>query len=172
MKESYLRKLILAEHSRAQCSRIVAWVGNNQQRFDELVKLYLGTDSKTAQRAGWPLSELVLLHPPLVNKHLGAILRHIQQPGLHDAVKRHAVRLLQVLEIPENYQGQVMTLCFNYLLDPAEKPAVKAYALTVLHQLSRIYPEIKQELRTVIEDRWDLETAAFRARANNILKVL
>jgi hypothetical protein len=34
------------------------------------------------------------------------------------------------------------------------------------------FPEIRQELKTIIEDRWDFETAAFRSRAKKIFKEL
>ena len=87
-----------------------------------------------------------------------------------DAVKRNTMRLLQYAGIPEKYQGEVMNLCFDYIISPTEKPAVKAFSLTVLENLSKIYPEIKQELKTVIEDRWDYETVAFKSRARKILK--
>lgn len=65
-----------------------------------------------------------------------------------------------------------MNICFDYLISPNEKPAVKAFSLTVLENLSNSYPEIKQELKTVIEDRWNYETAAFHSRARKILKHL
>ena len=63
-----------------------------------------------------------------------------------------------------------MTLCFDYLLSLDEEIAVKAFSLTVLNNLSILYPEIKQELKTIIEDRWEFETAAFHSRAKKILK--
>ena len=53
-----------------------------------------------------------------------------------------------------------------------EKAAAKAFSLTILHNLSKQYPEIKQELKTIIDDRWEYESAAFRARARKILKEL
>jgi hypothetical protein len=82
------------------------------------------------------------------------------------------VRLLEQIDIPKKYQGQVMDLCFRFIADPAEAAAVKAFSLTTLQNISRHYPEIKQELKLIIEDRWDLESAAFRSRAKNILKKL
>ncbi|MCY7309162.1 MAG: hypothetical protein LH619_00150 [Chitinophagaceae bacterium] len=46
-------------------------LGSNQQRFDELVKLFLNDEYIVVQRAGWPLSEVVMKHTLLVHKHLG-----------------------------------------------------------------------------------------------------
>jgi hypothetical protein len=63
-----------------------------------------------------------------------------------------------------------MSSCFDYIIDPKEKVAVKAFSLSILDDLSKQYPEIRQELKTIIEDRWDSETAACRSRAKKILK--
>ena len=165
-----LRETILAEHSKANCTWIVKWIGNNQKRFDELVQLFLQDEYIVVQRAGWPLSEVVIKYPQLVQPHLRKILAYINKPGLHGAVKRNTVRLLQAITIPKKNHGKVMTLCFEYLLSPDEEIAVKAFSLTVLNNLSILYPEIKQELKTIIEDRWEFETAAFHSRAKKILK--
>jgi hypothetical protein len=63
-----------------------------------------------------------------------------------------------------------MDTCFRYIASPDETVAVKAFSLTILHNLSHQYPEIKNELKLVIEERWNYETAAFRSRAKKILK--
>ena len=165
-----LREAILAGHSKTNCEKIVKWIGNNQQRFDELVKIFLNDEYIVVQRAGWPLSELAIKYPSHIQPHLGTILTYVNKPGLHTAVKRNTVRLLQKIIIPKKYHGKVMTICFDYLLCPDEEIAVKAFSLTVLHNLSKSYPEIKQELKTIIEDRWEFETAAFHSRAKKILK--
>ncbi len=113
-----------------------------------------------------------IANPAFIKKHLGQLVTNLKKKNLHDAVKRNTIRLLQEVQIPEKYQGDIMNICFDFLISPDEKPAIKAFSLTVLDNLSQIYPEIKPELKTIIEDRWDYETAAFRARARKILKGL
>ena len=167
-----LRNAILKEHSKAQANKIIAWVGNNQQRFDLLFDLFLNDEYRVVQRAAWPLSDCVINHPQLINRHFSKLIKNLRKPGLHDSVKRNTVRLLQHISIPRRLQGEVMDTCFGYIIDPKEKVAVKAFSLTILQNLSREYPEIRPELRSVIEDRWDYETAAFRSRAKKILKEL
>ncbi len=163
---------ILAEHSKAQTEKIIKWIGGDQKRFDELFALFAGKDKLLEQRAAWPLSYVVNTRPELIKKHFGKLVQKLKQPGIHDAVKRNGIRLMEGITIPEKYHGEVMNLCFDYIIDPKEKPAVKAFSLTVLQNLAKQYPDIKPELRTIIEDRWDLETAAFRARAKKVLKEL
>lgn len=155
--------------SKARCNAIVSWIGGDQSRYDQLVRLYFEGDPVMTQRAAWPLSVVIETYPHLIRKHLARLVRFVQQPGHHEAVKRNTVRVLQFTEIPEKLHGEVMNLCFDYIADPAEKPAVKAFSLTVLEKLAQTYPDIRQELKTVIEDRWDHESPAFRSRAGKIL---
>jgi hypothetical protein len=165
-----LRETILKEHSKANCLRIVKWVGKSQERFDELFRLFTGNEYRVVQRAAWPVSYAVNAHPEFIKKHFARLLKNLEKPGLHDAVKRNTIRLLQFVAIPEKFHGQLMDICFRYISDPAEAAAVKAFSLTVLQRLAKKYPEICNELKLVIEERWNYETAAFKARARNILK--
>ncbi len=165
-----LRETILAKHSKTQTDRIVKWIGNNQQRFDQLFALLFDADEIVVKRTAWPMSYAVLAHPELIQKNFSRLIKKLAVPGIHDAVKRNSIRLMEGISIPKKHHGDVMNLCFDYIADPKEKPAIKAFSLTVLHNLSRQYPDIRHELKILIESQWDNETAAFRARAKKILK--
>ena len=165
-----LRETILATHSKVNCTQIVKWVSGNPQHFDELFNLFMNDDALVRQRAAWPLSYAAIAHPGLVKKHLPHLLKNLSREKLHDAEKRNTVRLLQEIEIPKRFQGKLMSICFDYIGDLQEKAAVKAFSLTILQNLSRQHPGIRQELKTIIDDRWDHESAAFRSRAKKILK--
>lgn len=165
-----LREQLLREHSKANCDKIVQWTGNNQQRFDELLNLFLHDEYRVVQRASWPLGYAIINHPALISKHFASLVRNLQQPNIPDAVKRNTLRFLQVIDIPKKFHGKIMDICFRYIASPAEAAAIKAFSLTILDNLSRYYPEIKNELRLLIEEQWDHEKAAFRSRAKKILK--
>ena len=165
-----LRSTILAEHSKANCNKIVRWVGSSQQRFDELFDLFLNSEYRINQRAAWPLSYCVIDHPQLIAKHFSKMVKNLHKPGIHDSVKRNAVRLLQHIDIPEKFHGEIMDICFRYLPSPDEPVAIKAFSLTILHNLSKQYPEIKNEIKLIIEERWEHETAAFHSRAKKFLE--
>ena len=167
-----LREEILKEHSKAQCTKIVNWVGINQQRFDELFTLFLQDEYRVTQRASWPLSYCVSANPVFINKQWKSLINNLKKPDLHNAIKRNTIRLLQDIEIPEKYQGEIMNICFTYLESPTEALAVKAFSMTVLANLAKLYPEIKTELRLLIEDQYPNQTAGFKSRAKKVLKQL
>lgn len=165
---SHLENLLLAEHSKAQATRVVHWVGHSPARFKELVTIFLGNDKKLVQLAAWPLSYAAEANPGLLMKYATRLLKNLAQPGLHDAVKRNTLRCFRDIPVPKRFHGLLMNHCFEYILAPAEKPAIKAFALAILRKLALQYPEIKTELKTIIEEKWDLESAAFRSQARKI----
>lgn len=135
-----LRETILAEHSKAQTNKIIQWIGNDQKRFDELFNLFLNDEYRVVQRAAWPLSYCVINHRELIRKHFSKLIKNLQKPNLGDAVKRNTLRLLEHISIPAKHHGELMNACFNYISDPKEKVAIKAFSLTVLQHLCRDYP--------------------------------
>ncbi len=62
-----LRDEILAEHSKRQTKKITDWVGDDPERFAELMGLLLRDDYR--QRAGWPLSDCVKKYPELIKPY-------------------------------------------------------------------------------------------------------
>jgi hypothetical protein len=165
-----LRETILNEHSKANCLKIVKWVGRNQEKFDQLFSLFLGNEYRVVQRAAWPVSYCVQMYPVLIKKHFSRLLKNLEKPGLHDAVKRNTIRLLQYVAVPVKFHGQLMNICFQYISSPGEAAAVKAFSLTVLQNLTRQYPEIRNEIKLVIDERWNYETPAFKVRARKLIK--
>src|SRR5205809_4246228 len=127
-----LREQILKEHSKNNCNAIVKWIGDSQSRFDELFNLFLHDEYRVVQRAAWPLSNAVIVHPEFIQKHFSKLLVNLEKPDLHNAVKRNTVRLLQDVPIPTKFQGRVMNLCFDYIISLDEAVAVKAFSFVIL----------------------------------------
>ncbi len=167
-----LKETLLQEHSKAQCLLVVNWVGNDQKRFNELFNLFLANEYRVTQRAAWPVSYCVIAHPSLINKHWKTIVLNLKKPETHDAVKRNSVRFLQNIETPEKYHGDIMNICFSFLESPKEALAVKVFSMTVLWNLSKLYPEIKTELKFLIEEQIPTQSAGFKSRGKKILKEL
>jgi hypothetical protein len=165
-----LLQLLKDEHSKKQTDRIVAYIGQDKQRFAGLIKLFFSGEYRITQRAAWPLSYCVRRHPELIKPYFKQLLDNLDRKDIHVAVIRNTVRLLQDVAIPKKFQGRVMNSCFEFIQAPETPIAVKAFGLTVLSNLSADYPEIRGELKLIIEDQWEQATPAFRSRAKRILK--
>ncbi|MEO8820593.1 MAG: hypothetical protein ABI267_03135 [Ginsengibacter sp.] len=164
-----LRKQILQEHTKANCQKIIDWVGNDISRFNQLFNLFLNDEYRITQRAAWPMSYCAIAHPELMKDNFEKLIKNLEKPGIHDSVKRNTVRLLQQINIPLPYEGPVMNLCFQFVESPKEAVAIKAFSLTILGNLSKKYPEIIPEIKLLIENQLSQQTAAFKQRAKKLL---
>lgn len=167
-----LQEELLKEHSKRQAEKIIKYIGNDPSRFKMLVNVFLAGPYRVTQRAGWPLSGVVEMHPELVTPHLSQLLKHLSKPGIHDSVKRNTIRLLQHVEIPKRLQGKVAGICFSYLTNHEEPIAVRVFSMSVLERIARENTELKRELQIIIEDHLPFASAAYLSRARKVLKNL
>lgn len=160
------------EHSKKQTDRIVDYIGADKAKFGVLIEIFFQGEYRITQRAGWPLSNCVRNHPELIGPYFKPLLDNLKRKDIHVAVVRNTVRLLQDVTIPKKHQGRVMNICFDFVQDPQTPIAVKAFSLTILSNLATDYPDIRGELKLIIEEQWEHSTAAFRSRAKKILAKL
>lgn len=166
-----IEKELLKGHSKAVTDKIVRHVGASQSSFNKLITIFLKGPYQITQRAAWPLSYCVKNYPFLIGRHYSSILKILSKPGIHDAVKRNIMRLLQFVEVPVKHQGPVIEHGFR-LMDPKEPVAVRVFAMTVVANLARQHPDLKKELKLVIEDQLPFGSAAYRSRSKKILRQL
>ena len=167
-----LRETILEEHSRAQSNKIIKWVGNDKARFAELVKLFLTDEYRVVQRAAWPMSDIGIKHPGLVKFYLGKFVKLLSNKEKHPAVSRNILRIMQFIDLPSKYHGEVVNICFEFLIKSEYPIAFKAFAMTVLANITKKEPELKRELKIVIEEMMKEGSPGIRARGRMVLKEL
>lgn len=167
-----LLKAVTGSRSKSSMLRVVNWVGNSPSRLTEIVDLFVRGTPEVQIRAAWPLTYCAEHNPERIQPHLKPIIRVLRRKDLHNGVKRSVVRFLQFVDIPKALQGEVANLCFGYLADPGEFPAVRCFSMTVLANLAKENRELQNELRLIIEDQLPYATAAFASRARRTLRVL
>lgn len=167
-----LLKELQKDFNKSTCNKIVRYIGNDQIKFRELVTAFLNEPYRITQRAAWPLSYCVKEHPKLIKPHLKTIILNMKKPGISDAVKRNTVRFLQFIDIPKPLHATTIDICFRQLLDTKEPIAIKVFSMTVLSNLVKHYPELKNELAMAIEDQMPYGSAGFVSRGRKVLKEL
>ncbi|GAC1441946.1 MAG: hypothetical protein NVSMB63_09910 [Sediminibacterium sp.] len=167
-----IREEILKEHSKAHALKIANYACASKKNFKELMQCFLDKEYRLAQRAAWSVSWAARKKPDMITPFIKDLVAQLQKKGIHNAVVRNSVRILQEIAIPEPFHGEVMNACFQFIETPSTPIAIKAFSLTTLFNLSKSYPEITGELKLVIKERWDTETAAFRSRGKKILAQL
>ena len=90
----------------------------------------------------------------------------------HDAIRRNALRILEDINIPEKYCGELFEITNNYLHDIKEPIAVRAFAISVMFNIAKKYPDLKNEVRHNAESLLHCGIPALESRSRKALKQL
>lgn len=168
--KGFIRDALLKEHSKAQTMRIVDYIGNDKLKFAALMDLFFNDVYRVNQRSAWAVSYCVRLHPELIKPYIRQMLTNLDNP-VHDSVKRNTVRVLQNFNIPESLQGLAVKQCLR-LLESNEPVAVKVFSITLLGNITKQHPELKHELKSIIETQLPYASKGFYSRAAKVLKMI
>lgn len=140
------------EHSKENSLRIVSYIGNSPERFYELMECFFREtgDYRVPQRAAHTLSLTFDKQPELILPYREKLIGCLQDPELKSPLKRNILRILQFTEIPEDDMGIVYDRVSGFLMSPKEDIAIRAFAMTVLYNVTEKFPELKPELRMMI----------------------
>jgi len=162
---------LLEVHSKDQAIKITDYVGDDPDRFADLMKLFLGPVYRISQRAAWPVSCCIESHPELVKPYFNVLIKQLERKEAHVAVRRNVARLLQFVEIPKRYEGRVFEACYELLSNPSEPVAVRVFSMTVAAKIAKGRPELMDELRLAATQHPEAATAGFRSRAHLVLGI-
>jgi hypothetical protein len=170
-KNESLIDLLMVETSRRNTDLIADVVFNKPELFDELVGIYLKNEEPVSRRAVWVVDTVAEKLPELLAPYLESIAEAL--PNFeHDGLKRLSLRMLSRSPLPQKYLGEIMNICFDWLVAPKESVAVKIYAMEILYTISQAEPELKKELADSIEWRIVEGTPGFKNRGLKTLKKL
>lgn len=159
-------------HFKKDALAIAGFAVSSDENFRELIDCLLSKDIRVAQRAAWSVNWAAQKNPEMIQPYIGILVDQLKKTDVHNAVIRNSLRILENLTIPEQFQGEVMDACFMFLQKRDTAIAIKAFALTVVFNLSKIHPEIINELRFIIQKNMPYETAAYQSRGKKILAKL
>lgn len=135
------------------------------------MQLFFSQDYRTCQRASWIVAHCADQNLDLIAPYLDKMVKNLAN-DINDATKRNTVRILQMVDIPKKLLEDCLNYCFSYLESGIEPIAIKVFSMTVLYNISNNIPEIKNELKILIEDQLPFSSAGFKSRGLKILQKL
>src|SRR5690606_6583636 len=130
-------KQLEKEHSKENSLRIISYIGNDSGLFHELMDCFFAeTDNyKVPQRAAHTVSLMFDRNQQIVLSYMDRLIISVLNPELASPLKRNILRILQSMEIPENFLGEIYEACYGFLINPKEEIAIRAFAITVLYNI-------------------------------------
>ncbi|MDB4901566.1 MAG: hypothetical protein JWQ63_847 [Mucilaginibacter sp.] len=148
----------------------------------DLIDLTFNADKNIAFRAAWILENVFLQNPEIYGPELEYLLsrikdvkypscqRHYAKVVMHITNKKAPILIQQLLQ--QTDLEPIVERCFDWMIDPKVKVAVKVFASEALFNLSSRYPWIKEELANQIKFLMRNGTAAIQSRGRKLLALL
>jgi hypothetical protein len=164
-----IREALRAEHSKRQTMAIVDHVGSDPKRFAELMSVFFEGEYRLTQRAAWSMNYCVERQPQLIYPYLPRLVAQLERDGVHDAVKRNALRLMQFVDVPSRLKGKTYSICVDLIADPLQPVAVKVFAISVAAKIARSSADLMNELQLVVEETLPHSSVALHKRARKVM---
>jgi hypothetical protein len=152
---------LLYDSSRKTADIAVGLIGDNPEIFKKFLDFAMKDKGQYAMRAARVVQLSGNHHPELIRPYLKEIIYKFDS-FRNDGLRRSMLKIFteRSLNLDEESFGKLVEIGFNCLTDPAEKAAMKMYAMVILRKISQYYPEIKPELIATIEEQIPRSSAA------------
>ena len=149
-----------------------------------LLELVFMIDDPVSSKASWVLEFVVKQKPDWLIPHMDRFAQNIRFVKLDSSV-RPIAKICEILMeayfskkpssiksvITKDQLEKITEACFDWMIRD-EKVAVKAYSMRCLFLLGTKYDWVHPELKLILEKDYESHTAAYKARARDILKRL
>lgn len=144
---------ILTDSSRSLMDYTAVMVGDDEALFRKLLDLAYLQKPPLCMRAARVADLCCERNPELIRPYLVKLVRDL--PDLKDmAVKRVFMHILIRHSWVEDEvaMGKLVDTLFKWLMDDNQAIAIKAYAMVILGNITRVWPDLKGELILVLEE--------------------
>lgn len=166
---------LLTAHSRANADLVLNYLLEDESRTVGLMDAFLSDEYRVVQRSAMVVGDLGRVRPEWLRPYHARMIA-VAAAYPHPSVPRNVMRFfseLSLVEVVEEDQGPLLDLAFRLTESQTEPVAIRVFAMTVVANFCRIYPELKDELRGIIEFTIaEGTTPGFRSRGRKILREL
>ncbi|KAF2519852.1 hypothetical protein E0W68_01065 [Flavobacterium salilacus subsp. salilacus] len=174
----FYNKVINSTAHRAIRDELSAMVLNDKNLFPDLLHIGFDIQDKNHHKACWILELVCEANIEWLKDYLHFFCERLPNFTNESAIRPIAKICLFAVKhssknpdfISEKQLQQITEVCFDWLINPDEKVAAKAYAMRTLYLLGENNDWIYPELQITLEQDFSQHTAAYKAAAKDILQ--
>jgi hypothetical protein len=162
---------LLVDMSRKNADYILHYLNNDPKLFKELLDIMFNGSPPLPHRASWIVTLITDKYPELFKPYLKKIISYVENCD-NSSIRRNLLRSIAEYEIPEPLQGKLFDYCYKWLQSRFEPPAVKVHCMEILYNISQGEPDLKNELKLILEELSNHESPAVKSRCGKLLMKL
>lgn len=180
--EQLYSELNYVNHSREKRNYYATIVLSNPELLPTLLKVVFTVDDKISARAAWLFEFVARENLDAILPHLDVYIEKMHTVHLDPAVRPMAKVAEYLIEafyhkkdnltkekLTKKHREKITEACFDWMISD-QKVAVKAYSMRSLFLLGQEFNWIHEELIMILERDFSSQSAAFKARARDLIK--
>lgn len=157
--------------SRIIIDQLVNETIENQTMIDSLFNLINAPNDQIAMRAAWTLSHIALKEKTLIIPYQERIVGKIYEYR-SESVNRSLLKTLSILPLHESMDGIFYDHCLERLTLKETSIANRAYLIEIILKYIRVYPELAQEVTSLLEILKNDDSPGVRGKINYATKTI
>ncbi len=155
---------------------------SNPDLIPKLLDILFNVDDKISPRAAWVFEFMCNEDIETIIPYLDVFTENMHKVHL-DSAERPVAKICEFLakaytdktdnkikkNLTEIHKERIIENCFDFMINDV-KVAPKAYSMTTLFLFGKEYDWVYPELARILEEDFSKQSAAFKARARQILK--
>ncbi len=166
-----IKAQLLSELSRTNIDFTIHTLGNDASGFKELIQFILNEQDPLPMRAAWVVEGITLTYPEMIQPYVGILIRNLREYS-HPGTRRNLLKIFSRMEIGVKYHGVLLDICFDWLTREEQTVAEKVYAMQIIANHLKHYPELTNEFIEIVDDQIPKNSAGFSSRARLIKRQL
>ncbi len=161
------------DSSRTVADMVTLAVDDDPTKFEEIFQITISQPYPISMRAARVFYQVCEFNFEIVKPYLGKMIEELSITKI-DGVKRAFLKIYTIHPIKFDSlknSGKLISLCFDWLMNPKESIAVRAYAMDVIEIAVKQEPELAPEFIAVVESILDDDSIGLRKRAQKFLKI-
>ncbi len=145
---------------------------HSSKDYHTLMELALYDQKPVSWRAAYLVDKINDINPNLLLSYLEPMIKQVKIEK-NGGKRRHFLKLISMNKIPEEQQGSLLDFCIDTFKSDKEAVAVRVHAMQILYNISKLQPELQQEILAVIEHEMKYHSSAgITSRGKKLVKKL
>lgn len=125
-------------------AEMIAYMNAHPEDFEEAIRLSVADRQPYSWRAAWLLWSCMIKNDQRIRPHIHTMINAI--PVKADGHKRELIKILQVMELNEEQQGVLFSICADVWEKIAQSPSVRYQAFRFMVAMAKKYPDLANEI--------------------------
>ena len=131
---------------------MIAFMETHPEAFEEAIQLAVSDKQPYSWRASWLLWSVMKDNDLRVQGSVSKIIDIL--PTLRDGQQRELFKILYKMELDEEYEGHIFSLCVDVWEKIHKQPSVRWNAIQLILKISKKHPDLLHEILLLTQEQY------------------